>query len=124
MCACQNGHRAVAELLLDRDADVGQARQDGTTALMYACQNGHRDVANLLLDRGADVGRIRPDGVTALMAARYAGHDDMAELLLSRGADGNEDGGPGTQPSPPRVSADAPHRAELGSRRLAVRTST
>jgi ankyrin repeat protein len=124
MYACQNGHRGVAELLLDRDANVGQLMQDGTTALMYACQNGHRDVAELLLDRDADVGQTRPDGGTALMAARYAGHDDMAELLLSRGADRNEDVGPGTHLSPPRVSAEAPHRAELGSRRLAVRTST
>jgi len=66
------------------------------------------------------VGQIRPDGGTALMAARYAGHDDVAELLLSRGADGNEDDGPGTPPSPPRVSAEAHHRPELGSRRLAV----
>ena len=70
------------------------------------------------------MGQTRLDGGTALMAARYVGHDDVTELLLSRGADENEDVGPGTQPSPPRVSAEKKHRAKLGSRRLAVRTST
>jgi ankyrin repeat protein len=38
MSACHRGHRDVAELLLDRGADVGQATQDGGTALMLACQ--------------------------------------------------------------------------------------
>jgi ankyrin repeat protein len=60
MLACQNGHRDVAELLLDRGAEVGQASQDGLTALMmWACTNGHRDVAELLLDRGAGASKAR-----------------------------------------------------------------
>ena len=54
---CLKGHLDVAELLLDRGADVGQANTYGVTALMAACQEGHRDVAALLLDRGADVGQ-------------------------------------------------------------------
>ena len=56
-CMCLKGHLDVAELLLDRGADVGQANTYGVTALMAACQDGHRDVAALLLDRGADVGQ-------------------------------------------------------------------
>ena len=57
----------MAELLLDRGADAGQALQNGMTALMSACYNGHRDVAELLLDRGADVGQAMQDGMTALI---------------------------------------------------------
>jgi ankyrin repeat protein len=87
MLACENGHRDVAELLLDRGADVGQARQDGGTALMSACQNGNGDVVELLLDRGADVGQAKQNGVTALLIACRKGHRGVAELLLDRGAD-------------------------------------
>jgi serine/threonine-protein phosphatase 6 regulatory ankyrin repeat subunit B len=47
------GHRDVAELLLDRGADVGQAMQNGRTALMIARQSGHDEVVELLLSRGA-----------------------------------------------------------------------
>ena len=52
----------MAELLLDRGADAGQALQNGMTALMSACYNGHRDVAELLLDRGAVVGQANTAG--------------------------------------------------------------
>jgi ankyrin repeat protein len=85
--ACRKGYHDVAELLLDRGADVGQADEDGWTALMRACQNGHRDVAELLLDRGADVGQADEDGWTALMLACQKGHHAVAELLLDQGAD-------------------------------------
>ena len=54
MLACQNGHCGVAELLLDRGADVGQAKQGGDTALTMAYHSGHRNVAELLLSRGAE----------------------------------------------------------------------
>jgi ankyrin repeat protein len=53
MKACQNGHRDVAELLLDRGADVRQAQQGGWTALMLARATAHADVIELLLSRGA-----------------------------------------------------------------------
>ena len=52
MLACQDGHRDVAELLLDRGADVGQANNDGTTALMLARLAERGDVVELLLSRG------------------------------------------------------------------------
>jgi len=113
MLACYNGHRDVVELILDRGADVGQARKDGVTALMLACHAGHRDVAELLLDRGADVGQLNTDGTTALMLARHAERGDVVELLLSRG----------TQHSLHAADESSDH-AELGSHRIAVRTST
>jgi hypothetical protein len=90
MLACQEGHRDVAELLLDRGADVGQAKQDGTTALILACEKGHRDVAELLLDRGADVGQADENGMTALMWACQKGHLDVATLLFEKSADANQ----------------------------------
>ena len=118
MLTCENGHREVANLLLDQGADVGQARKDGMTALLMACYGGHRDVAELLLDRGADVGQANIDGTTALMVARHAKRGDVVELLLNRG----------NQRSPPLATDESPDHAELGrlasSRRIAVRTST
>ena len=52
MLACQNGHRDVAELLLDRGADVGQANANGLTALMLARHAERDNVVELLLSRG------------------------------------------------------------------------
>ena len=52
MLACQNGHRDVAELLLDQGANVGQANADGLTALMLARHAERGDVVELLLSRG------------------------------------------------------------------------
>ena len=55
--ACQCGHVDVARLLIEKDADVGQANNDGSTPLFAAAQNGHVDVARLLIEKGADVGQ-------------------------------------------------------------------
>ena len=51
--ACVKGHHDVAELLLNRDADVEQVMQGEITALKFALYGGHDDVVELLLNRGA-----------------------------------------------------------------------
>jgi ankyrin repeat protein len=50
--ASLGGRADVARLLLDRGAEVDQARDDGKAALQAASQQGHVDVAQVLLDRG------------------------------------------------------------------------
>ena len=71
----------VAELLLDRGADVNAKNDLGQTPLYHA----DSEVAELLLDHGADVNAKNDFGQTPL---HYADSEE-AELLLDRGADVN-----------------------------------
>ena len=82
-------HRAIAQLLVEKGAPVGAAREgDGATALMMASQSGQLDTARILVGRGADASAAcTDDGITALMLASRAGHLDIAKLLVKSGAD-------------------------------------
>ena len=53
--ACQDGHLAMAQLLLARGADVNRAVSDGVTSLMWASQNGHAAVVELVALDDADI---------------------------------------------------------------------
>jgi ankyrin repeat protein len=89
--AAQEGREALTKLLLDRGADVNQARIDsGATPLYVASQQGQEVVVKLLLDRGADANKARSDGRTPLYTASGKGHEGVAKLLLERGADVNK----------------------------------
>ena len=73
--ACKNGHVDVVRLLLDKGAEVDEARKDGATPLFIACQNGHVDAAWLLLERGAVVRARR----AAVHLRRRHGRGKMAD---------------------------------------------
>lgn len=78
----------VAQLLLDKGADVAIVDNDGYTALLYAIKSGNTALAKSLLDHGANVGdRDRHSRRSALHLAAIKGHPDMVRLLLERGAD-------------------------------------
>jgi hypothetical protein len=51
--AAENGHEAVAKLLLDRNANVKSKDNSSRTPLSWAAENGHEAVVKLLLDRMA-----------------------------------------------------------------------
>ncbi|MCB9228627.1 MAG: ankyrin repeat domain-containing protein [Deltaproteobacteria bacterium] len=53
--AARNGHRAVAELLIQAGADVNQADNDGRSPLYWAAWQGKKDIVELLIAAGADV---------------------------------------------------------------------
>ena len=81
--AALEGQLAVAQLLLNRGADVNLARTDGATPLFIAALNGQLAVAQLLLDRGADVNQAETTyGVTPLHIAAQEGQLAVAQLLL------------------------------------------
>ena len=53
MVASMEGHKEVAEILIDKGAEVTKANVTGSTALHLASQYGHDDVAKLLIEKGA-----------------------------------------------------------------------
>jgi ankyrin repeat protein len=88
MVTCNDQLARVAQLLVERGAELHAVDEDGDTALGWASYYGHLDFVRLLLDRGADVnigGRWIPFKV-----ATERGHHEIAQLLLERGAQGEE----------------------------------
>ena len=69
-------------MLLDRGADINQAKNNGTSPLWIACTRGHKDVAALLLDRGADINPAKDNGVTPLSISCKKGYLAISELLI------------------------------------------
>ena len=94
--ACELGHDAVAECLLQNGAspDAGSGG-DGASALHAAVRAGRDDVAKLLVRRGASTSARDTKGHTALDAAMDRGsiQDEELFLMLSSGPVG---GGAGT----------------------------
>lgn len=86
--AARARHQGVAELLLDRGADIDARSDDrGFTALMDAAQQGDCGMLELLLARGAETDAASKDGQTALVIAVGRNDVAMAKTLLDGGAD-------------------------------------
>eukprot|EP00667_Euglena_gracilis_P017526 EG_transcript_18471 len=75
--ACENGHLAVALLL------VGVGAVVPGSGLHIAAQNGHTKVARLLVSAQVDVDCIDKKGRTPLHIAAENGHTEMVQLLVS-----------------------------------------
>ena len=84
--AASEGHKEVAQLLLQRGAEPDKADKLGQTPLYWAAMTGHRGVAEVLLDGGADPNRTVERNVTPLHQAALKGHTNVVTLLLERGA--------------------------------------
>jgi len=93
MYAVEHGHCAMAEMLLDKGADINA--QGGTfgNALQAASFRGHEAVVRLLLNKGADVNAQGGTYGNALHAASFRDHKAVVRLLLNKGADINAQGG-------------------------------
>ena len=61
---CQEGHKDIVKMLLDKQADVNIQNVKGFTPLYMACQEGHKDIVKMLLDKQADVDIQAVDGAT------------------------------------------------------------
>ena len=86
--ACNHGNLAVAELLLDKGADVndpGGPDCGGMTPLHDAAQNAHVDIVKMLISRGADVTNRNKDKETPLdQVLRVINDDDDDDDLQER----------------------------------------
>jgi hypothetical protein len=89
LCLAARGkHRAVAEVLLGRGAQVDLQSEDrGYSPIMDAAQAGSADLVSLFLERGASPDLRSKDGQTALVVAVGRNDVDVTRLLVSGGAD-------------------------------------
>jgi hypothetical protein len=60
MSASQQGHTKVAQLLIERGANVNLGNKGGDSPLGQAAMYGHPDIANLLVENGADIDKAIP----------------------------------------------------------------
>ena len=80
----------LAEILLDRGADITTKDENGYTALHLAVKNDFKEMVKWLLDRGADIEQITDDSEqTAVHIAAKNGCMEVLELLLERGGNVN-----------------------------------
>jgi len=87
--AAQNGHEAVAKLLLgtgEVEVDLKDVYGRGQTPLSHAAYNGHEAVVKLLLGTGEiEVDSKDNYGRTPLLYAAQNGHEAVVKLLLETG---------------------------------------
>ena len=85
--AAGGGHRDVLELLLEHEADLGQAAFSGATPLSVAVRTRRLEIVERLLAAGADIEQRLPGDVTVLMLAAAMGLPQICARLLAAGAD-------------------------------------
>ena len=87
LSATWNGHLEIVRVLLDANAAVDEAGNNGWTPLYIAAQNGYPEIVAALLDANATVDLANNDGATPLFVACQLGHVDIARCLIERGHD-------------------------------------
>jgi len=84
--AAYNDSLDVAQLLLEKGAEVNEKNDEGMTPLHSAAQCQNQSMTELLLINGADPNAEDNKGQTRLHWAAAVGDSDVAELLLAKGA--------------------------------------
>ncbi|KAH9071115.1 hypothetical protein EDB83DRAFT_316148 [Lactarius deliciosus] len=75
------GRLAVAEILLEHNAEVNASDNNGRVPLHNAAHNGHLEIVRLLLKHGGDVNARGYEGMTPLDKAKAKGHTEIVQLL-------------------------------------------
>jgi len=89
LVAVKQGHVAVVEDFLNKNADPNAVDDIGCPPLRRAAMYGHVEVTELLLARKAHVNYMTPHKATALMGASECGKLEVVELLLTHKAELN-----------------------------------
>ena len=80
--ACENKNYAIAECLIEHDADVNAVQINNWTPLHFACHEGDYLMVQLLIRKGADLLIVNVDEFTPLHIAIYMKHDIITNFLL------------------------------------------
>jgi hypothetical protein len=113
--AAMRGWLAIAELLVDRGAEVNlQDEKSGWTALMQATYYGHKSIAMLLIDSGANISLQAGNGCTAFDIASIIGDTDVVRLLYQASLKGDVPVKAMQHKSPSRMSLDANNNRRVG----------
>lgn len=82
----------IAQLLIEKGADINSISKGGGSVLGYACEYNLLEVVKLLLSKGAEVdARKNNFANTPLMYAANSGNEAIVDLLLAAGADPKEE---------------------------------
>ena len=86
-----NGKPDVAELLIERGADIESEDYRGYTPFQLAIERGNQAMVQVLIESGVNGGHTNFEkydpGCTALHVASYLGHPGIVQLLLEAGED-------------------------------------
>jgi ankyrin repeat protein len=85
--ACLRGNMKLAELFINRGADVNAQTRNGATPLHHAVYHGHMEMVKYLMAKGADANIANNDGETPLQWAEMMEHGEIATYLRSLGAE-------------------------------------
>ena len=97
----KKNYKEVANLLIEKGADINKKNMNGETALHFAAKTGHIDIMKKLVDAlkkkqinkqieaKAEMDAQNKTGWTPLMIAVKYGHNGIAEVLLNEGVDLN-----------------------------------
>jgi hypothetical protein len=81
LCAAENGHTAVMQLLLKNGANIEARGYLGRTPLSWASKNGHAAAVQQLLKNGANIEATSDYGRTPLSWAAENRHEAIVQLL-------------------------------------------
>jgi ankyrin repeat protein len=75
------GYPEIAQLLIERGADLNLRNGNGGTALMFATLFGRNNLVKILVEAGADQTIADVRGLTALHLAGQQGNEEAWALL-------------------------------------------
>ncbi|KAF8146678.1 ankyrin repeat-containing domain protein [Mycena galopus ATCC 62051] len=81
------GQKEIAQLLLEKGANVNLIAGKYGSALSEACYYQRQQIVQLLLEKGADANLTGEEDGSPLYIACNQGYQDIAQLLLENGAD-------------------------------------
>ncbi|OUM64410.1 hypothetical protein PIROE2DRAFT_67308 [Piromyces sp. E2] len=88
MYATINKQKGIAELLIQRGANLNIKNCQGDTPLILACNNGSREFIELFLRYGATtINTPNHKNLTPLKITQMRGFHDLSTILLANGAD-------------------------------------
>ncbi|KAJ6017363.1 Pfs NACHT and ankyrin domain protein [Penicillium sp. IBT 35674x] len=85
----KRGYKAIAELLIDKGANVNAKDKCGRTPLLQVLMDENEELARLLIDNGANVNDSDDNGWSPLLWAVVGGNKEIARLLINKGANVN-----------------------------------